>query len=330
MTVVGLEVRTAPPENEEQWSQSFGTLDGGIETMRMAWATLEHKFAVRRRNETIGHLEEGTSDAKVVPGPRRYPEHLLKNHPVGLLVVERGHIQRPEAVPKAEEWEKLVEGTALEHRPKIIIESWKATALMWSQGPTSKGVITRWRTLGYATRCRRIGATQVGGAITQNRLLVLRIEEAQEQRWKWPAIKLHSEVARPMSNLLTPPGLVDWKAHIRTPGLAEKALDVLIHPMPAVPGALIKTEKGVRRVTPQEVGCGMGLPKGDDSPITPALLERTTSVFHWEYMSEGLSELKAEPAAKAAPVRVETVANESSNPAADAGSPRSSVGYHRT
>ena len=60
--------------------------------------------------------------------------------------------------------------------------------------------------------------------------------------------------------------------------------------MPHQVGALIKTDKGIRRLAKEEVARGLGIPKGSESHLSPASLGRTTSVFHWEYLSTSLQQ----------------------------------------
>lgn len=257
--------------------------------MTEAWTTASHKFAIQRDNDVRAPTSPAT---RIIRGPSRYPLKLLSQNPVDLLVVERGHIQRSPRSPQVEEWEKLVAATPLAKRPTLIVETWRPNALVWSSGPTSKSSLTRWRQLGYASRCKRVCATQVGGAITQVKLLVLRIAEPKSAGWTWPAEEAASTEVRPMSNLLTPPGLVGWNKYIRNrPDLEEQALDVLTSPMPNQIGSLIQTDRGMRRLLPEEVARGLGFPKEMGLAPSATTLERSTSVFHWEYLSQGFSGL---------------------------------------
>jgi hypothetical protein len=42
LTVVGLEMRTAPKADDEAWVQSYGNIDGGFEMMEVTRSTLHH------------------------------------------------------------------------------------------------------------------------------------------------------------------------------------------------------------------------------------------------------------------------------------------------
>ena len=75
----------------KSWIQSFGVIDGGLELMKYAWPSLDHKFSVWRKfTKLVG--EDGK--AKVVLGHHRYPNDLLRKHPVDLLTAEQGHLKK--------------------------------------------------------------------------------------------------------------------------------------------------------------------------------------------------------------------------------------------
>jgi hypothetical protein len=66
------------------------------------------------------------------------------------------------------------------------------------------------------------------------------------------------DLPRPMSNLLIPPGLVKPYHYVEDRRGDPHALT---DPMHGSVGAYIKTERGVRRVLPEETGRGLGIPK---------------------------------------------------------------------
>ena len=174
-----------------------------------------------------------------------------------LLVVERGHILQALKKPQVEEWENLVKFPSPSLRPTMVVESWNPEAPTWSHGPVSKGTITRWKELGYETRCRRIGATQVGGAISQTKLLVLQLGPSVEKRWEWPDLEGDPSTIRPMSNLLTPPGLVPRHRWVSHPEASKKALDSQTQPMPPRIGTFVQSAGRVCRLFPEEVTYGL-------------------------------------------------------------------------
>jgi hypothetical protein len=141
----------------------------------------------------------------------------------------------------------------------------------------------------------------VGGAINQSRLLVARVKHEWGHLWIWNTEETEMNMARPMSNLLTPPGLIRSATYVN--GRIGDPI-ARLNPMPSNMGAYIKTERGTRRLLPEESGRGLGIPKEwkvDPSKITKGLLSRTTTLFHWEYLSSTLSR----PAQTAAVLRPE-------------------------
>jgi len=61
--------------------------------------------------------------------------------------------------------------------------------------------------------------------------------------------------------------------------------------MPAYVGAWIQTDKQVRRLLPEELGKGLGVSKAklETVSLSGKLLQGTTSLFHWEYLSGSLN-----------------------------------------
>ena len=285
--VVGVEVRTAPLA-KEPWIRSYGVIDGGFETMRAAWPKLEHVFSVRRNEEKI-EGEESPEPKNVLKEPHRLPNKLLMDFPVDLLTIERGYATKPPTTYEHTSWEKLISRTEEKNRPRVVIESWPPNAQLWTKGPTCKSTTTRWENMHYVSRYKRISATNVGGAFNQARLLVARVKHEFSSLWVWNTEETETDSPRPMANLLTPPGLI--RPHHYVHGRSGDPIDFR-NPMPSVMGAYIQTERGTRRLMPEESGRGLGIPKEwkvSPSTITKGLLERTTSLFHWEYLSATLS-----------------------------------------
>jgi hypothetical protein len=154
--------------------------------------------------------------------------------------------------------------------------------------------------MNHASRVRRASATDVGGAFNQSRLLVARVKHEWSHLWVWSTEETEIDTARPMSNLLTPPGLV--RSNLYVTGQSGDPI-AQRDPMPSIMGACIQTDRGARRLLPEESGRGLGVPKEwklDPARITKGLLSRTTTLFHWEHLSSTLSR-KARPAAAPSP-----------------------------
>jgi hypothetical protein len=98
----------------------------------------------------------------------------------------------------------------------------------------------------------------VGGAIIQARLVVARVRYEWSHLWIWNPQESETDLPRPMSNLLTPSGLLKPYQYVDGRHGDPHALT---GPMPGFFGAYIKTDRGVRRVLPEETGRGLGIPK---------------------------------------------------------------------
>ena len=129
------------------------------------------------------------------------------------------------------------------------------------------------------------GTCHVGGAIAQVRLLVARVPEECSSVWSWGTYPPPPYHPRPMSNLLTPPGLIKSTSYCC---LTLDSPQATSDPMPCFPGAWIITEHGHRRLLLDECARGLGIPKDwrlDPRKLNGNTLLRTTSVFHWEFLS---------------------------------------------
>ena len=274
---------------------TYGTFRCGFETMRQAWSGIDHVFSVGASYPTTAEFTY----------PVRPPINLLRRRPVDLLVVERGtHTKIPQrGFDVTRDWKKLVEEAV--KRPTLVFESWSTGAGTWENGPVSKATTTQWEKLGYLTRCRLVEATRVGGAVTQTRLLVIRVRSHSSVLWNWPKLG-PVEPPRPMSNLLRPSGLIGRRGHRKhPPSHVTKTHDPARSPMPwQTPSrgtAWIRTEGGYRSILLEELGRAVGV-TGDDlssSPQPGRGLDATTSVYHWEYLSHGLKNRRGSPSQEA-------------------------------
>jgi hypothetical protein len=282
--VTDLQFKIEDMNNEHQKViATFGTLDCGYETMAEAWPALEHVFA------SGGYH----SKAEYILPQGRLKGSLLDQHPVDLVVVERGQFHKPPTILEANikpKWEILISNAKVKNRPKVIIEMWPDKAATWEEGPMSKSNLVRWQHLGYASRYQRVDATQVGGAVTQKRLVIVRMITELQNLWRWRGKDTHPQM-RPMSNLLVPPGLIPRRAYIRPP-VDTHVWEAGRDPMPAISGSWISTEQGTRRLLPEELAKALGINKeklSDSTETNARTLRNTTSIFHWEYLSDSLS-----------------------------------------
>ena len=254
---------------------TYGSIGEGLECSRAAWPRLACEWRS--------------------PAGRRPPVSLLRKKPVDLLAVERGAYGRPtlgEDITLL--WRELVGQCPPDRRPATVVEMWSGGASMWENGPLSKGTLKKWARLGYGSRGKVLGAQEIGGALDQKRYVVIRSQRVELLQRPWPDVHPPEQV-RPMSNLLTPPGLVPKREWRRAPIPAEaRTWDPLSEGMPwrdqvrSLPW--VKTTYGCRRLSWEEVGRGLGLTKEFlPEGVGRSQVMNTSSVFHWEYVGQMLT-----------------------------------------
>ena len=227
--------------------RTYGTLWCGYETMHEAWSQLAHTWSAN---------PDVASPSKTTYATRRCKSTLLQDFPVDLLVVERGDITAPPPAATAgpSHWELLITHCTPAQRPTVVIETWQGRASLWPEGPSGKATVKRWSILGYITRCRVIQASAIGGAINQERLVVVRLLPIMDTVWSWPS--LHpAGLPRAMGNLLTPPGLLPPGTFTRKlPPHVNHTSDPQLDCMPCgdwtTDGPWLRTERGFRRLLP--------------------------------------------------------------------------------
>ncbi|KAL7574219.1 hypothetical protein ACA910_012476 [Epithemia clementina (nom. ined.)] len=211
-------------------------------------------------------------------------------------MVERGHIiQRATSATCGEAmWQRLLIKTPPENRLHVVVEVWCGQASLWPGGSITKGERVKWKEVGYESRYRNIKATQVGGAIQQERLLVARVSQLYAHEWTWDTVIDEAPSRRPRLWFRTQPRHV---THVTNP---------LTDPMPwghrQLPGGWMETDKGYRQIQVHEVARALGATKGQVAtlqlqrdPKFRDLLLRTKSVFHGEYLSGSLVRLGQKP-----------------------------------
>ena len=289
--------------------KSYGTIDCGLELMHYAWHALDHKFAFRSNvSDSFRHdLElylspevkaKGLGGPKVLQSGRLKSDYLNKS-PVDLLVVDRGHLgtgpgnQYHRAFP----WEQMVARTLKTSRPKVVLESWPTTVGLWERGPMDKGCRTRWPNLGYESQCCHKRANDIGGAIDQSRVLIVRVQKDLAPGWKWDDEIISPPLSslRTMKNLLTPSPFFHRRVWLDRGSVrpAVKVYEPSLEPMPFQIGALLGLPEGLRRLTTEEVARGLGIPGKQlekfKNKVAASTLQRSTSVFHWEYVSRAFA-----------------------------------------
>jgi hypothetical protein len=222
-----------------------------------------------------------------LPQVGRLPRDVLSRHPVDVLVL--GDLT--DACER--EWITRVELGA--DRPRIVFEFWEEEALFRDCGPVSKSTVTLWSDLGYATNCRSINSTQVGGVVDRYWLVVVRYQNAlQGSELEWP--RIDEEVKCPMSNCLRTTGIpgsafrYDLRSDAAVLAYPGEIVDSERDSMPAWPGSLICTPRGTHRLLNDELARGLGTPKTWLGTAYPRarVVQRTPAVHILEFLGQFL------------------------------------------
>lgn len=275
--VGGLVFREVATPHLDRYS-TYGVVDGGLNLMCQAVSSLKCLWMVDRPAEPRALNNVTKLRVKGLP---QFTAELLAQQPVDMLFME--HYDRTNVNYCFETaWDSAVFQTSPTAQPAVVIEAWTSRASLWQYGPVCKVAVTRWSEAGYETRCRDVSATEVGGAVSQQRLMVIRLKAGTE--WNWAPLE-QMEHPRPMSNLLDPPGLIRRGSYLDH--IYSSAISAELEPMPPQSGRLIKTEKGIRRLLSHELAKGLGCTESSSHFPVP-MIERSTSMFHWHYVLESL------------------------------------------
>eukprot|EP00956_Cyclotella_meneghiniana_P001834 scaffold2011_cov26-Cyclotella_meneghiniana.AAC.4 len=277
--VVGLEGKDMLALQQGPYT-SYGTCGDSLNLMSETWHGLEHVFSI--------HGPHPLSSSPAIQGRYHYvgPRHsvqLLNHHPVDLLIIECGRWQCPRPPLDGQRWELMIHATALDSRPKTIIEIWPPNSLLWELGPSGKASRVRWESLGYTSKMKVIDPQHCGGAIVQPRAIIVR---HSLDNWVWAPYSSLS-AARPMQNLLIPKGLRPRRKLVQPPNSDLPSFDR--DPMPGKPPAWIVDVDGPRQLFPTETAKALGAPNsllGSQDHLTPKLLSNSSSIFHFEYLSQ--------------------------------------------
>ena len=130
---------------------TYGTIGGGLETMRLAAPKLTHQWAIRNQGETPPPWVP--PPLSTYSGSHRCPPKLFTTQPVDIVFWDQGHKERSSLLPTSPV-ELALASTDDSARPSFIFEAWGESASTWREGAVSKIFLSRWKTLGYQTHCR--------------------------------------------------------------------------------------------------------------------------------------------------------------------------------
>jgi hypothetical protein len=247
----------------------MGLVNGGLELLSTCWSTMDLAWTVDSSHAALAiHAPNRPTPVLSFDHPDRAPRAILHRHPVDILIWDHSQddpaLGSEAADPQVTRWIAHCDQAS---RPSLVVELWGASASMHSLGPLSKPVRKAFRAQGYSQRSFQASGTALGGAVTQERLVIVYFQDSQlsptlVRDWSPPLHSVHA--ARPMSNLLKPFGVPRNAYHHLS---RHRPLDPSCHipdsvtsPMPSAVGAWISTPLGVRRLLPDELAKGLGVP----------------------------------------------------------------------
>lgn len=267
--VQNYEARSAPSQLSDY--STFGSAGLGIDTAFAAWSTLTQSFY--SESLPFSRTCPGHPPAPFVGHMERLGDGFLNLHPVELLLL--GDL----SPSRHKHW--LTRIAKASQRPRLVLEFWPEDHILSEVGPVSKNCVSDWEEHGYGSTCSLLNALQVGGVVDRTWLVVAR---HIAKNLSWP--EWHGTVIRPMQNCLKPVGIP--KAAYRpdsNPDVARGSGRTDLprseyDAMPFIPGSLISTPRGTRRILNDEIARGLGVPKkwlGEVYP-TGQLIRRTVAL----------------------------------------------------
>jgi hypothetical protein len=310
-----------------------GTLgNSGVDICRLGIEEHHHVFSSQRHD--LRSCLPGRPEADLEgPSPDRLPSNFLKAHPVDYLLVDMLDVSI---------WERLLEDPIESELPQAIIVMGEPEALTTESGLVDKLLRKRMALKGFSEQhFWYLCAEDYGGAINQERLVAT---------WarKGSTITRPEEFTLPgrnMRNLLMPTGIPN-SAWVRKPtthkddtrqwlpcevrsvirGEPVFEIDGL---MPDRVKALLRTDKGIRRLQAGELAKGKGVPGewvvqgGNSRPMPNNALKTTTCLHLWSTILDSVISTQ-DPAERAesckqpaSPVRAEACNQPRQEPSKD-------------
>ena len=286
----------------------YGLIGHDSSTVCDAWKEGTCLFTVRDVKSNVPWADQQVPNRpkpKVVyDSPERTPRKLFTRHSPDVLVCDYGGADDKDmaTVPF---WIQRLKTVSLKKRPGLIIMVHPHDSMTdHDNGPMSK----QWRKdldlLGYDTTYRYVNASKLGSSVNQERLITWSQLEHSHGPITDGLNLRETTQPRAMANCLRPYGTYGlYKAtppsHLR-PHEFPNAIEDL---MPDRSHRWIRTDKGTRRLQPDELAKGIGIPKQwyakSDNPfptVVPTWVNTLTSVHVWECIGLEVAALLETPA----------------------------------
>ena len=301
-----------PPKSQTSSDRQlrYGTVGGGLDLMRLAWASEIQAFSMQDRQCQV--QLEGRPQARRELKPRaNCKPTVLNQNPVEVLMIDDGC-----SIKSCTPLERWLDSTKDSNLPKVIVVSGSAER-------SSKPVSIQWRKLRRKRMMKRgyqavewIGnSLEFGAALDQERLFDVYYQA--ESPLTRPPMQPEGQGLPPrsMSNLLMPTGIPkgdrakkggpklvpsvppppDQPEGPRCVGICGSGK--VYHPdgcmVDSLEGNWVSTEKGVRRIQPEELAKAKGLPsewKSKDCKLSRAEVAQSTSAHLWIPVADAIGE----------------------------------------
>jgi hypothetical protein len=244
-----------------------GLVDCGLPLCRATWTHAQVSWEIdpRVRSRTTT-LPECPSPQVTYASMSKSPAQLLKSKPVDLLVIDHSHRGgASDFFSRERRGERVWTEWLLHAQPARIVEIWRETDIPTVVEMSGKVHRKKISSYGYFSQHQIVRATEVGGSVKHARMIVIHTKLSIAQPCKdmsggWDPNPTSRRQPRPMSNLLRPAGLVP-----RASWNPARAIDELPcrerDPMPARAGTWISDGGRSRRLLPEELAKGLGVPK---------------------------------------------------------------------
>jgi hypothetical protein len=273
----------------------IGLVGCGLPLCRTTWTGAEIAWEIDARVQTrTSALSDCPTPAVTYPSVSKAPRRLLSSHPVDLLIIDHSSHKAGDYFSRDRRGECVWTDWLKLQRPARIVEIWRERDVPAVVGLPGKAHRKKLTILGYQSQHQIVDATAVGGSVKHSRMIAIHSNPSLAQPCSdlsggWDPNTIVRQ-PRPMSNLLRPIGLVPrsaWRTSRSVENLPCRETD----PMPAHSGTWISDGGRARRLLPEELAKGLGVPKslGNLERLAPRSLGGQTCSHIYEWLSNVLA-----------------------------------------
>jgi hypothetical protein len=273
----------------------IGLVNCGLPLCRTTWTNAEIAWEIDARVKTRATaLPDCPTPTVTYTSVSKAPRTLLQSNPVDLLVIDHSTQKAADFFSRERRGECVWTDWLHLNRPARIVEIWREGDVPTVVGLLGKAHRKQLTILGYQSQHQIVCATEVGGSMNHSRMIAIHTNLSLAQPCSdlsggWDS-KTTVRQPRPMSNLLRPTGLVPrsaWNTSRPVENLPRRETD----PMPVHSGSWLSDGGRARRLLPDELAKGLGVPKqwGNLESITPRSMGGQTCSHIYEWLGNVLA-----------------------------------------